>query len=166
MKYLDRIDIARALQKAASKGQMHYMTIQVLAKTGVRVTELINIRPQDILYSAKQIIIRGKGNKIRNIDIPDELLYLLQFYIKDKKIRKNKPIFPVTKQAIYYRTKQIADVNPHAFRHSYAIQLLRKTKNIKYVQQQLGHSTLATTQVYLKYMDFDKEKGQLGELWS
>ena len=118
-----------------------------------------------MLFSLNQIVIKGKGGKIRNVDVSPDLIHLLQYFIKEKKIRKNQRLFPVTPQAIWKMTKNIADVNPHMFRHSYAIQLLRKTKNIQYVKEQLGHAKLATTGVYLKYMDFDKEKQQLAELW-
>ena len=54
--------------------------------------------------------------------------------------------------------------NPHAFRHSYAIRLLKETKNIRYVQKQLGHSSLTTTQIYLQFTDFSLEKSKLEDL--
>ncbi len=87
-------------------------------------------------------------------------------YVKKNKIKKNKPIFSLSTRQIRNITQRFADTNPHSFRHSYAIQLLRKTMNVRYVQVQLGHSTLATTQIYLRFMDFNQEKEKLGELWT
>ena len=163
MRILSSNEITNIIGRAAN--DKTFMIINTLAKTGVRVSELIAITPQDILFDEKQIIIRGKGDKIRNIDIPNDLAILLRIFVKNKRVRTNKKIFPLTRDAVYKMTKRIAKTNPHTFRHSYAVELLRKTRNIRYVQVQLGHSSLSTTQVYLRYMDFEEDKKKLVELW-
>ena len=165
MKILSNNEINNIIDKAASERDRTFMIINTLAKTGVRVSELIAITPQDILFDEKQIIVRGKGDKIRNIDVPNDLLILLRIFLKNKRVRTNKRIFPVTRDAVYKMTKKIAKTNPHTFRHSYAVELLRKTKNIRFVQVQLGHKTLSTTQVYLRHMDFSEDKKKLANLW-
>ena len=165
MRILSNNEINNIIDKAASERDRTFMIINTLAKTGVRVSELISITPQDILFDEKQIIIRGKGDKIRNIDVPNDLLISLRMFMKNKHVRTNKRIFPVTRDAIYKMTKRIAKTNPHTFRHSYAVELLRKTRNIRFVQVQLGHSSLSTTQVYLRYMDFEEDKKKLVNLW-
>ncbi len=165
MKILSNKEINAIIGKAIGKSDRTFMVINTLIKTGVRVSELIAITPQDILFDEKQIIIRGKGNKIRNVDVPADLLFAYRLYLKKTSIRINKRIFPVTRDAIYKITKKIAGINPHTFRHSYAVELLRKTRNVRYVQVQLGHSSLSTTQVYLRYMDFSEDKKKLGDLW-
>lgn len=166
MKYLSKSEIRAAIEKAAKSSERNYIIINTLAKTGVRVSELTAIKDNDILESSDQIIIRGKGDKIRNIDVDSELILWLKMYVKKNKIKKNKPIFALGTRQIRNITQRFANTNPHSFRHSYAIQLLRKTMNVRYVQVQLGHSTLATTQIYLRFMDFNKEKEKLGELWT
>ena len=165
MKILSNNEINNIIDKAASERDRTFMIINTLAKTGVRVSELISITPQDILFDEKQIINRGKVDKIRNIDVPNDLLISLRMFMKNKHVRTNKRIFPVTRDAIYKMTKRIAKTNPHTFRHSYAVELLRKTKNIRFVQVQLGHSSLSTTQVYLRFMDFQEDKKKLANLW-
>ena len=166
MKYLSKKEVNEAIQKAAKKSQEYYVMFLVLAGTGCRVTELINIRTQDILDDENQIIIRGKGDYIRNVDVTPELIMQLQLYIKNKRIHHRSRLFKRTRQGITLITKRISGVSAHAFRHTYAIDLLRKTKNIRYVQKQLGHSSLATTQIYLQFMDFEEEKNKLGELYA
>ncbi len=163
MRILSSNEIAHILGRCAK--DKPFMILSMLAKTGVRVSELISITPQDILFDEKQIIIHGKGDKIRNIDVPNDLLILLRIFVKNKHVRTNKRIFPVTRDAVYKMTKKIARTNPHTFRHSYAVELLRKTRNIRYVQVQLGHSSLSTTQVYLRFMDFSEDKKKLAQLW-
>lgn len=169
MRYLSKKEILEGLQKAY-KSKVHaernYIIISVLAKTGVRVSELIHITTNDILTDSKQIIIRGKGDKIRNVDVSMDIILQLQGYAQKKKIPKNKPIIKLTRQAIWLITKRLAETNPHSFRHSYTIELLQKTKNIRYVQKQLGHSDIRVTEIYLQYMEFDEDKKEVERLWT
>ncbi|MHA1330405.1 MAG: tyrosine-type recombinase/integrase [Candidatus Hodarchaeales archaeon] len=164
MKYLTTKQINEALLKASRK-PIEYMIIRILSATGVRVSELINIQVQDIQFEQKQLIVRGKGKKIRTIDLPGNLVTELKLRIKYNHLKNKDKLINLTRQRIYQITKEIAGVNPHIFRHSYAIHLLRKTKNIRYVQMQLGHENIATTQIYLRYMDFDEEKNTLDTLY-
>lgn len=166
VKYLSVEQVNRSLTEAAKKGIESYLILNIFAKSGIRISELVSITPNDILADEEQLIIRGKGNKIRNVDIPSDLIMLLESYLKGKKIRKNSRIFKLTTRAIRYRVKKIAGTNPHSFRHTYAINLLRTTGNIRYVQKQLGHKTLATTQIYLQFIEYNKEKQKLGELYN
>ena len=167
MKFLSSKQVNQAIQRAASYNEKSFIIIQLLAKTGVRVKELISIFIKDILFDEKQIIIRGKGNKIRNIDVSDDILMHLKLYIKNNKLKQNDLLINLTQQRVGQITHQLADINPHGFRHTYAINLLRTTgNNIEYVRRQLGHSTLATTQIYLRYAIYENEKQKLGEMYS
>lgn len=175
MKYLEKSEINQALEKAAGKSLRTYLIISLFAKTGMRVSEISRIKLQDVLKRSSQMIVRGKGDKIRNVDIVPDLVVMITSYAKLNKIRRNQALFShkwkkgtrgLSTRRLQQICNEIADVNAHAFRHSYAVHLLRKTKNIRYVQKQLGHSSMATTQIYLQFMDFDEEKGKLGELYS
>ena len=166
MRYLETSEIKQALQVAAKKSPRNYLIISIFAKTGMRVSEISRIKPQDLLLEADQLIVKGKGGKIRNIDIVPELGMQITNYAKTKNISKNQLLFHLTIRRLQQICNETANINAHAFRHSYAIQLLKKTKNIRYVQKQLGHSSLATTQIYLQFMEFKEEKNKLGELYS
>ena len=166
MKYLSKDKIKEVLSRAYQSNHKHHLLLNILAHTGCRVSELLSITPQDIDYDNCQVIIRGKGDKIRSVDVPEFLLTILGLYVKHNKITKREKIIPLTRQRVQQITQELAGVNPHIFRHSYAIHLLRKTRNIRYVQVQLGHSTISTTQIYLKHMDFEEEKKCLNDLYS
>lgn len=164
MKYLTQERLNDALAVAANRSQRDYIVIYILSNTGIRASELCSMTPND-LQDTNELIIRGKGNKIRTIDITSTFKMILRSYISTNNIKNKERIIKVSRQRIYQLTKEIAQCNTHMFRHSYAIHLLRATKNIRYVQLQLGHSTILTTQVYLRYMDFDEEKQKLNELF-
>lgn len=154
------------MNKALASSEKDFLIISILAQTGIRVSELLTITKNDLLIDQAQIIIRGKGNKIRNVDVSPNVALMLEVYARQNKFKPDERLFKITRQRVYQITKEIAGVNPHIFRHSYAIHLLRKTKNIRYVQVQLGHSTIISTQVYLRYMDFEEEKKKLDSLYN
>lgn len=160
MKILSRKEITKIKAKASEKSHRDLLIISMLSDSGIRVSELINLTPNDILFDEKQLFIKGKGNVPRNVDIPSSLLLLLRVCLNNFKIAKKDRIFRLTRQRIFQITKKYGGVNPHIFRHSYAAFLQRSTSNIKYVQKQMGHASMATTQIYLQFMDFkiDKEK--------
>ena len=165
MKLLTKNEIEIILERSMNGRARTFLVFNTLAKTGCRVSELIAMTPNDIITQFRQIIIRGKGGKIRNVDVPPDCILPLNIYIKQKGIKGNERIFPVRRQAINKLTDRYAKTNPHTFRHSYAVELLRTTKNIEYVRLQLGHSSLQTTQIYLRYMDYEEDKKKLTGLW-
>jgi len=166
IKYLTKEKVNEAMNKALASSEKDFLIISILAQTGIRVSELLTITKNDLLIDQAQIIIRGKGNKIRNVDVSPNVALMLEVYARQNKFKPDERLFKITRQRVYQITKEIAGVNPHIFRHSYAIHLLRKTKNIRYVQVQLGHSTIISTQVYLRYMDFEEEKKKLDSLYN
>jgi integrase/recombinase XerC/integrase/recombinase XerD len=165
MKILSKNEIRIILDRASAAKPSTFLKFHILAKTGVRVSELIKIRPVDILHDERQIIIHGKGGVIRNVDVAPEVLLPLRLFIKARKLKPTDRLFPVKRQSVNNLCTKYAHTNPHTFRHSYAVELLRKTRNIRYVQVQLGHKSLTTTQVYLRYMEFKDEKLQLPGLY-
>lgn len=142
-----------------------YLIIKTLALTGVRVSELVNMRPEHLLPNSSQIFVPAGKGASRNIDVPVGLMREIIIYSKSHYIHKKGQIFPVSRQSIGSITRKRADMNPHAFRHSYAVALLRETGNIRYVSKQLGHASIKATGIYLQYMEFDREKKILEDLF-
>jgi integrase/recombinase XerD len=165
MRYVSIEKKDEALFKSSKQNERDYMVITTLWETGLRVSELIKLAPQNINFEDRNLAIKGKGGKIRNIDISNKLVMILQLYIKNNKIKARDPIFDLTRQRVYQITKKYANVNPHAFRHGYAINILRKTKNIKFLQKQLGHKSLQTTEQYLQFMLYDEDKKLLDSIF-
>ena len=132
------------------------LLISMLYGLGLRISELSELKLEDI--KEKWVQIRGKGNKVRELPLLDELQRLIAVYIKDKMPKKylfekgNAPMNAA--QLRYILTKLFKDaglkVTPHQLRHSFATHLLNNGARISDVSELLGHETMATTQVYTK----------------
>jgi site-specific recombinase XerD len=136
------------------------MCFTLLYCCGLRLTEGVNLTMGDVDMERKQLLIRGKGNKIRYVPIPKRALKLLNQYIQDYKpkywlflsSRSEKPIHPRSVQRL---TKQLLvktgikkKAYPHSLRHSYATHLLESGVNVKAIQLLLGHNSVNTTNRY------------------
>ncbi|GIM50199.1 tyrosine-type recombinase/integrase [Capnocytophaga stomatis] len=139
--------------------------IEVLYATGMRRSELILLKVNDLDFSQKQIKVLGKRNKERLIPMLPQIENILEEYLKIREevanensedflfLAKNgKKIYPTLVYRIinlYFSavtTKQ--DVSPHVLRHSFANHLLDNGADLNTVKELLGHSSLAATQVY------------------
>jgi len=158
-KYMDREAIVDVLNRmSAGRDKMVCTTLWM---TGVRVTELINIRLRDIDFGKRIVRIRWlKSRKWteRLIPVKIELINLLQLYCANQKIHVDQQVFPYTRQRIYQITKKWFLTNPHTFRHSFAVNFIEQTKSPKSIiilKEYLGHSRIETTMEYLKIVPFD-----------
>ncbi len=139
--------------------------LELLYSAGLRVTELVSIKADDINLDAGYLKCRGKGNKERLLPVGKNLTYALNIYFKLRQERlKNEGhsseyLFfddkgqPLTRQEIWKRIKEIAKplnkpVSPHTFRHSFATHMLENGADLRVVQELLGHADISTTQVY------------------
>ncbi|MDO4781627.1 MAG: tyrosine-type recombinase/integrase [Capnocytophaga felis] len=139
--------------------------IEVLYATGMRRSELILLKVNDLDFSQKQIKVLGKRNKERLIPMLPQIEVILEEYLKKREevvnenskdflfLAKNgKKIYPTLVYRIInlylsaVTTKQ--DVSPHVLRHSFANHLLDNGADLNTVKELLGHSSLAATQVY------------------
>lgn len=133
------------------------LMISFLYSTGVRVSELVNLKIEDMNFAEKTGWVRmGKGGKDRIFSLSENLGKELQEYLKD---RGNKYIFSKDSalttrniQKIIKLTAKRAEINkkvtPHTLRHSFATHLLENGTDIRMIQVLLGHSSLNTTQLY------------------
>ncbi len=138
--------------------------IEILFSTGMRVSELCNIKKDNINLQTGAIKIRGKGDKERIIQICDnEVKKLLKEYLNlfDKQIEKTQyflvnrlgnKISEQSARLMIKKYQQLAGISqhitPHMFRHSFATLLLEEGVDIRYIQHMLGHSSISTTQIY------------------
>ena len=147
-------------------GKRDQAIIELFYATGMRVTELISLKRNDINLDHQLLKCTGKGNKERWIPFNDRshkvLVEYLQ-YIRPKLIKKedsnrlflNNHGHPITRQAIFYIIKNYAQksgikkkVTPHTLRHTLATHLIENGADLRTVQEMLGHSDISTTQIY------------------
>ncbi len=140
--------------------------IELLYATGLRVTELIELRISQININQGFLKIIGKGNKERLVPAGDEAIFWLKKYINEARPVLAKPVVSdvvflskrgegMTRQAFWYILKRHAKaqgikkhLSPHTLRHSFATHLLNHGADLRVVQMLLGHSDLSTTQIY------------------
>jgi integrase/recombinase XerD len=159
--YLHKDQVDKLLEMAYASNYRDYLMIRVLWRTGVRVSELLNIAPRDIEWQNNVVnITKGKGGKQRRVLLDNETLKMLSKYVFDLNIREDQPIFGIKTMQVERIVKKYGrmigvDVHPHTFRHSFAIHLVRSGMDLRRLQLLLGHSSLNVTQVYLQFKDQD-----------
>lgn len=155
-----------AIDLSKNEGQRNLAIIEMLYGSGLRVSELINIKLSDIHWKEKFIIVQGKGNKQRLVPISDEAIKQVDFWIYDRNKLKIKPgnedyLFlnrygsKLTRTMILIMVKELArqagikkNISPHTLRHSFATHLLEGGANLRVIQMMLGHENLVTTEIY------------------
>lgn len=138
------------------------LIVRTIYATGVRVSELCNMNIEDIDFDEHTIRIRGKGDKIRLVFIDEDSLVDILKFIGN---RIMGPLFigqqgkHISSRAIQHIFKNYAPtgITPHKIRHSYASELYKRSKNLKVVQENLGHSSIKTTEIYL-HTDIDERR--------
>jgi integrase/recombinase XerC len=145
------------------KGYTEKMVIQLFYATGMRLSELINCKENQLDISKSVIKVLGKGNKERILPISKELSQSLAEYIKEKPdLANGNPFLFVTEKgknlqprAVYSFVKfylsQVTTLqkkSPHVLRHSFATHLMNNGADLNAVKELLGHASLAATQVY------------------
>ena len=158
--YNDLLEIIRESSKDKD-GIRDQLIIEMLYATGVRVSELVNIKIKDIDFDNKRIIVQGKGNKERIVyygEYAEEVLkeYMNTHYRKDHEyLFVNSKGEKITDAGIRYIIDKIMEklsikvhVTPHVLRHTFATDMLNNGCDIKVVQELLGHSSLKATEIY------------------
>jgi len=132
------------------------LLISMLYGLGLRISELSLLKLADI--KEEWVQIHGKGNKVRELPLLEELQKLIGVYVKEKSpktylFEKGNALMN-SAQLRYMLTKLFKEaglkVTPHQLRHSFATHLLNNGARIADVSELLGHETMATTQVYTK----------------
>ncbi len=148
---------------ATEKAQRNYLIVSLLLSTGLRISELCHIRLGEIDLPNRSVTIMGKGRKERTIYLGDDrTFHLLEEFITCYSPNKNTYLFlgkdkisPLSEQSVRLMLKNAQQqtslsktITPHMFRHSFATMLLDNNVDIRYIQQILGHSSIAVTQIY------------------
>jgi integrase/recombinase XerD len=140
--------------------------LELLYATGLRVSELINLKQSQVNFNQGVLRIVGKGDRERLIPLGEESQRWLKDFIEGSRMeilleRQSDYLFPtrrgdrMTRQAFWHIIKRYADkasirkkLSPHSLRHAFATHLLNRGADLRVVQLLLGHSDLSTTQIY------------------
>ena len=135
--------------------------IEMLYATGMRISELVNLKITDIDMNRSVIKVMGKGSKERLIPFGESASEALFNYLKTRKDSSSKEVFisnrgrKITRVAFWQRIKVYLlrenlkiSISPHTLRHAFATHLLNRGADLRSVQLLLGHSDLSTTQIY------------------
>jgi integrase/recombinase XerD len=151
------------------KNPVHRLIVQLLYSGGLRVSELVNLRPRDIDIERNVIVVRqGKGAKDRITLMPVSLREdLLKHFLRNNpknylfESNRKKKYSKRTIEEIVSRNSLKAigrKIKPHTLRHSFATHLLEAGIDIRYIQKLLGHKNLRTTQIYTHVANSDIAK--------
>jgi integrase/recombinase XerD len=175
-KFLPIAEVDRLLHApdiSTPRGLRDRALIEVLYATGLRVSELVGLRPQDLHLDGGYLTTTGKGRKQRIVPIGDEAAAWIRRYLRDARPallgRRSSPRLFVNARGAgpgitrvgfwkilkgYGHTLGIArQVSPHVLRHSFATHLLERGADLRAIQMMLGHADLSTTQIYTHILD-------------
>ena len=135
--------------------------IEMLYATGMRISELVNLKMTDVDMKRCVVKVFGKGSKERLVPFGETALDSLKSYLNDREQSSSKEIFlsnrgkKMTRVAFWQRVKVYLirenlknSISPHTLRHAFATHLLNRGADLRSVQLLLGHSDLSTTQIY------------------
>ncbi len=139
--------------------------METLYASGLRISELVNLKTADLHLREKYIVVIGKGNKERMVPLGDMAVIALRAYLeKGRPYLSKKPgttLFynyqgnQISRQSVYKFIVKLAkdngitkEISPHTIRHSFATHLLEGGTDLRVVQELLGHEDISTTQIY------------------
>jgi len=175
-KFLSVDDVERLLHApdvATPRGLRDRALIELLYATGLRVSELVELKPQDLHFDAGYLTTMGKGRKQRLVPVGEEAAQWVARYMTEARpALLGKRISPrlfvnargggpgITRVGFwkilkgYGKTLGIAHaISPHVLRHSFATHLLERGADLRAIQMMLGHADLSTTQIYTHILD-------------
>jgi site-specific recombinase XerD len=160
IKYLKHNQVLRLIDSIEDPRDK--LIVRTIYATGVRVSELCGMNLEDIDFDEHTIKIRGKGDKTRLVFVDDDTVADILKFIGN---RIAGPLFVgqqgkhISSRAIQHIFKHYAPsgITPHKIRHSYASELYRRSKNLRVVQENLGHTSIKTTEIYL-HTDIDERR--------
>jgi integrase/recombinase XerD len=157
-----RARVSRAEGKAQFKTERLHCLLELLAATGLRVSELVGLTVRAVTSDDAFLAIRGKGGRERLVPVSDRARKVLKGYLNTLGA-ETKWLFPshgasgcLTRQHFALELKSLAaacgldlgKVSPHVLRHAFASYLLECGADLRAVQQMLGHADISTTQIY------------------
>lgn len=165
---LEEIDaMINAIPREKDEALRNEAIIEMLYGSGLRVSELINLRLSRINFEEGYMLIEGKGNKERVVPVSPRAMDLVHLWLEQRAMLNiaddasdilflNRRGKRLTRVMIFYIVRDLAEraginrkISPHTLRHSFATHLLEGGANLRSIQELLGHESLTTTELYV-----------------
>ncbi len=156
-----------SFDQSLPEGVRNKAILETLYASGLRVSEVINLKLSELYFDVGFIRVIGKGNKERIVPINGSAMKQIMIYVEEirrlGKIKEGKEDFvflnrrgsPLSRVMVFYVVKQAAEnagvnkeVSPHTFRHSFATHLYERGADLRAIQDMLGHESITTTEIY------------------
>ena len=165
---VEEIDqIIDAIHLSKPEGHRNKAILETLYSCGLRVSELVNLRFEDLFFTDGFLRITGKGNKQRLVPVSQTVEKEINIYVENirtqLKIKTGNESYvflnrrgaKLTRNMIFTIIKDLStsinlqkNISPHTFRHSFATHLLEGGANLRAIQEMLGHESVTTTEIY------------------
>lgn len=181
LSYIEIEQLFTCIDMSTDEGMRNRAILETLYSSGLRVSELIELKLANVYHDIGFLRIFGKGNKERLVPIGREALKFIRIYIDEirchKDIKKgyedylflNRRGASLSRVMIFTIIKNLAkimglkkNISPHTFRHSFATHLIEGGADLRAVQEMLGHESITTTEIYT-HLDRDYLKQVIRE---
>jgi len=163
----EKEELLKMPNRKCRTGFRNYVMMRLMLRAGLRLSEVINLKPIDVDLTSGEVFVRqGKNNKDRLIYLKEDLLDEIKDYKRQRP--ESEVLFCTLKGGrlsphyIRVMVKRLGsragikkNISPHTLRHTFATDLMNKTKNIRLVQKSLGHADISTTMIYTHTTDDD-----------
>ncbi|MBX2895685.1 MAG: site-specific tyrosine recombinase XerD [Cyclobacteriaceae bacterium] len=167
LEYDDIIKIFEAIDHSAAEGARNRAMLEVLYSSGLRVSELVDLKLANLYFDIGFLRVIGKGNKERLVPVGRDAMKYLKIYLEDVRVHipvqkgfesyvfLNRRGKKLTRVMVFLIIKSLASkiglkktISPHTFRHSFATHLIEGGADLRAVQEMLGHESITTTEIY------------------
>lgn len=167
LEYDEIVRLFEAIDLSAAEGTRNRAMLEVLYSSGLRVSELVELKLANVYFDIGFLRVIGKGNKERLVPVGRDAMKFLKIYLEE--IRVHVPVQKgfesyvflnrrgkkLTRVMVFLIIKSLAakiglkkTISPHTFRHSFATHLIEGGADLRAVQEMLGHESITTTEIY------------------
>ncbi len=167
LEYHDIEKLLEAIDLSLPEGARNRAMIETLYSSGLRVSELVDLRLSNVYFDIGFLRVLGKGNKERLVPIGRDALKYLKIYVEEVRVHipvqkgfenyafLNRRGSKLSRVMVFLIIKSLAEkiglkktISPHTFRHSFATHLIEGGADLRAVQEMLGHASITTTEIY------------------
>lgn len=167
LEYDEIVKLFEAIDLSAAEGMRNRAMLEVLYSSGLRVSELVELKLASVYFDIGFLRVIGKGNKERLVPVGRDAMKFLKIYKEETRVHVpvqkgfesyvflNRRGKKLTRVMVFLIIKSLAakiglkkTISPHTFRHSFATHLIEGGADLRAVQEMLGHESITTTEIY------------------